>query len=101
MMRYISLFSGAMGLDLGIERAGFETGVCVEIDPAAVATIKLNRPKLPVFDRSILEVTGAELCTAANLNLGNVSLVVGGPPCQAFSVFGNRNGIHDSRGQLV
>lgn len=100
-MKYISLFSGAMGLDLGLEMAGFETGVCVENDKEAVRTIKHNRPNLPVFDCSIEDVTGGQLITAANLESSRVPLVAGGPPCQAFSVFGNRLGIEDARGQLV
>ena len=100
-MKFVSLFSGAMGLDLGLERAGFETAVCVEIDAAAVRTIKKNKPNLTVFDRSIAEVSGSELLDAAKLEKSDLALVAGGPPCQAFSVFGNRNGINDSRGQMV
>lgn len=49
----ISLFSGAMGLDLGMEQSGFETRVTVEIAKAAVATIKRNKPELPVIDSPI------------------------------------------------
>lgn len=100
-MKYISLFSGAMGLDLGLEMAGFETGVCVENDKEAVRTIKHNRPNLPVFDCSIEDVTGSQLKNAAKFGSSRVPLVAGGPPCQAFSVFGNRLGIEDARGQLI
>lgn len=90
-----------MGLDLGLEQAGFETAVCVEIDKEAVATIKFNKPDLPVIDRSITMVRGEELKKVGQIVDNEVSLVVGGPPCQAFSVFGNRLGIEDARGQLV
>jgi len=101
-MKVISLFSGAMGLDLGFERAGFETAACVEVDPAAVSTITLNRPKLKVFDTSIVDVTGRELLKGAGIKRGDEKpIVIGGPPCQAFSVFGNRKGVEDQRGQLV
>lgn len=99
-MKFVSLFSGAMGLDLGIEQAGFESAVCVENNSAAVETIKLNRPKLPVVSRSILEVSGHELRKLGKFR-GTIPLVIGGPPCQAFSVFGNRKGLEDSRGQLI
>lgn len=98
-MKYISLFSGAMGLDLGLERAGFKPAVCNEIDGEAVATIRANRPKLPVIDRSVADVTGSDLLEAAAIK--QARLIVGGPPCQAFSVFGKRKGIEDSRGKMV
>ncbi len=100
-MKYISLFSGAMGLDLGLEMAGFQTAVCVENDKEAVRTILHNKPNLPVFDCSIVDVTGKELKKSGKFGRSTVSLVAGGPPCQAFSVFGNRLGIEDARGQLV
>ena len=98
--RYISLFSGGMGLDLGLEMAGFSTAVCVENDPEAVQTIKLNRPELPVLG-DVVSVSGADLRAAGGFGDAEIALVVGGPPCQAFSVFGKRGGIEDLRGQLL
>ena len=98
-MKYVSLFSGAMGLDLGLERAGFETAVCNEIDAEAVETIRANRPHLPVICESISNITGKDLLAATGLK--KVRLIVGGPPCQAFSVFGKRKGLEDSRGKMV
>jgi DNA (cytosine-5)-methyltransferase 1 len=100
-MKFISLFSGAMGLDLGLEMAGFETAVCVENNKEAVRTIKHNRPNLPVFDCSIEDVTGSDLKRAGKFGNSRIPLVAGGPPCQSFSVFGNRLGIEDARGQLI
>lgn len=90
-----------MGLDLGLEMSGLETAVCVENNKEAVQTIRFNKPDLPVFDRSIVDVSGEELIKAGGFKEGKVPLIVGGPPCQAFSVFGNRLGIEDARGQLV
>lgn len=90
-----------MGLDLGLEQAGLESRVAVEIDTDAVRTIRVNRPKLPLVDRSIEATSGEELLRLSNLKKGEVPLVVGGPPCQAFSVIGKRRGLEDSRGQMV
>lgn len=98
---FISLFSGAMGLDLGLEEAGFECRVAVEFDSDAARTIKYNRPALPLVDRSIETTTGSELLKLAGMKYGEVPLVVGGPPCQAFSVIGKRRGLDDHRGQMV
>lgn len=98
---FVSLFSGAMGLDLGLESAGFESLVAVENDADAVRTMRRNRPELPVIDRSIVTTGASEILSLANLPLGEIPLVVGGPPCQAFSVFGKRNGLDDTRGQML
>ncbi len=100
-MKFISLFSGGMGLDLGLEMANFECAACVEINEDAVKTIRYNRPNITVFDKSITDVSGKDLLQAGNFKKNEVPLVVGGPPCQAFSVFGNRLGLEDARGQML
>lgn len=98
---YISLFSGAMGLDIGLERAGFNCVVSNEIDTLAVETIKLNSPALPVIADSVEQVTLKTLSKAAGFNVAGIDLLAGGPPCQAFSVFGQRRGLHDGRGRMI
>jgi DNA (cytosine-5)-methyltransferase 1 len=102
-MNYISLFSGGMGLDIGLESVGFNPILCIENNPQAVKTIRHNRKDLMVFDRSISDVTGKEIRDVIKnkTSEGKIDLVAGGPPCQAFSVFGNRLGIKDARGQLI
>lgn len=96
----ISLFSGALGLDLGLEQAGFEIRVAVEINPRAVATIRRNRPDVHVIARPIAEVTTEEILEAARLRPGEPAVVTGGPSCQAFSTAGQRRSIDDPRGNL-
>lgn len=96
----ISLFSGAMGLDLGIERAGFEIRVCVEMDKWAAETIRANT-NIPVINADINNVSTDQILNVANLQREDVTLVVGGPPCQAFSTAGRQRGLADFRGNVI
>jgi len=93
----ISLFSGAMGLDLGLEAAGFRTVVAVEINKFAVQTMQENKPDLPVIHRGIEDVSTNEILEKAGLKVGQATLVVGGPCCQSFSTAGKRQSISDER----
>jgi DNA (cytosine-5)-methyltransferase 1 len=97
---YISLFSGAMGFDLGLEEAGLRAAVCLEIDPHACDTIRHNRPHLPVIQQDITKVSTEEILKAAGLAKGEAFAVIGGPPCQSFSTGGLRQSIVDRRGSL-
>ncbi|MGI6665314.1 MAG: DNA cytosine methyltransferase [Christensenellaceae bacterium] len=109
----ISLFSGAGGFDLGIEAAGFTTKLCTDIDLHSCQTLELNRDKLKdnsdehflseakVVQKNIKEYTTKQMLADAGLEKGEVSLVYGGPPCQSFSVFGQRKGMDDPRGTLL
>lgn len=83
----ISLYSGAGGLDYGIEAAGFETRVVTDLDPDCCRTLRLNRP-WRVLEGSIIEIPSSRILSAAGLKKGEASLLVGGPPCQPFSKSG-------------
>ncbi len=85
--KIISLFTGAGGLDVGLEAAGFETAVAVENDADAVKTLRHNR-EWPVIDRDIHRVPTLEILENARLREGDADLLVGGPPCQPFSKSG-------------
>jgi DNA (cytosine-5)-methyltransferase 1 len=86
----ISLFTGAGGLDLGFEAAGFETRVAVEIDPEAVATLRRNRPSWRVVAQDIHSdaAKSEALLARAGLRTGDADVLIGGPPCQPFSKSG-------------
>lgn len=87
MLNAISLYTGAGGLDLGFEAAGFTTRVAVEMDDDCIATLRANRD-WPVIHRSIHDVSSAEILKAAGLDAGEVDVLIGGPPCQPFSKCG-------------
>ena len=100
-LKIISLFSGAGGLDIGFQAAGFETAVAVELDSSCCDTLRTNRPNMCVLNKSVTDVTGDELLRLAHLKKGEPALVIGGPPCQSFSLAGLRKGLDDDRGKLI
>jgi DNA (cytosine-5)-methyltransferase 1 len=97
---YLSFFSGALGLDLGLEHAGLQTLAANEFDPVACKTITLNRPKLRLYDFDIRRLNATLLCCDLGINRGELFAIVGGPPCQAFSTAGRRLGLNDERGNV-
>jgi DNA (cytosine-5)-methyltransferase 1 len=99
-LRALSFFSGAMGLDLGLERAGLHMRLACEKDKACRKTIAANRPDLPLLG-DIDEYSASNIREAAGLKIGDeIDLIVGGPPCQAFSTAGARRGFKDERGNV-
>lgn len=94
----ISLFSGAMGLDIGLSNAGLNIVIGQDFDPACVATMKANGHN--VLGGDIREISPNDLLEQTGLNPGEPFLICGGPPCQPFSTAGKRLGINDPRGSL-
>ena len=92
----LSLFSGAGGFDLGFRHAGFRPGLAVDLDPAAVATYRWNQPGTHVAQLDIAESNADELADLwTRINGGERPVgIIGGPPCQAFSV----SNVHQKRG---
>jgi len=94
----LSFFSGAMGCDIGLEKAGFEIILACEFDKTCKETIVLNKPELTVLN-DINAYTSEEIMQSVGKKLGDeIDLIIGGPPCQAFSTAGKRQGFNDTRG---
>lgn len=96
----LSFFSGAMGLDLGIEAAGFDIRLACEVDKYCRQTIAMNRPNTALLS-DINDYTASDVLSAAKLTENDkIDLIIGGPPCQAFSTAGKRKGFNDDRGNV-
>jgi DNA (cytosine-5)-methyltransferase 1 len=102
MMRpiVVDLFCGAGGMSLGFEQAGFDVVAAVEIDPVHAAVHKFNFPNCATLCRDISKISGNEIRKAAGIENRRVDVVVGGAPCQGFSLIGQR-ALDDPRNKLV
>jgi DNA (cytosine-5)-methyltransferase 1 len=96
----VDLFAGAGGMSLGFEQAGFEVVAAVEIDPVHCAAHKFNFPETAIIPRSVSELSGDDIRRAAGLEGKQIDCVFGGPPCQGFSMIGQRV-LEDPRNSLV
>ena len=108
---YVSLFTGAGGLDLGLEMAGWRTAYASDNDPFAVATLKANVGTKIVHGKKALQGTFIEqadvraldartILEKSGLARGNAHMLAGGPPCQSWSSAGHQLGFEDPRGSL-
>jgi DNA (cytosine-5)-methyltransferase 1 len=95
----IDLFAGVGGLSLGAARAGFTVALAVERDKHALAAHTKNFPKVNHSAADIRRLTGEKLLQAAGLEAGELDGLIGGPPCQGFSIIGHRR-VADSRNNL-
>ena len=85
----LSLFTGAGGLDLGLEQAGFDVILCVELASAARETIRVNRPSWRLAEPGDVCLLSPESALEqAGVKPGELTLLAGGPPCQPFSKSG-------------
>jgi DNA (cytosine-5)-methyltransferase 1 len=93
-MDAVSLFTGAGGMDVGTKNAGFNIVAASELDPYACATYREMHPDTTMIEGDI------DLCFNKILKFKGVDLVIGGPPCQGFSVAGKMDA-SDPRSKLV
>lgn len=96
----IDLFAGVGGMSLGFERAGFDVVAAVEIDPVHCAAHKFNFPQTAILPRSIIGLKASDIRIASGIGTRAVDCVLGGPPCQGFSLIGKR-ALGDPRNNLV
>lgn len=96
--RSISLFSGAMGLDLGLMAAGIQIEIGQDLDPACIQTMLANGQK--GLSGDIRAFSPEALLDLVGMQPGEPFLICGGPPCQPFSTAGKRLGMNDPRGSL-
>lgn len=96
----VDLFAGAGGLSLGFEFAGFRPRLATDFDPVAAATYQANFPGVPFIERGIADIPDSELLEGSGMPPGELDCLLGGPPCQAFSVYNHQRGFHDERSGL-
>ena len=96
----IDLFCGAGGLSEGFRQAGFQVLAGNDIDEAAAQTFRVSHPEAAFLEGPIKGITATHLLKAAGLARGELDCLVGGPPCQGFSVYNHQRGMHDERSML-
>lgn len=100
----VALFSGGGGLDLGFSASGFNIVYSSDIDSYSCKTLIQNQGKKSFISNHVVECEDIRNLTAKHIESQTkvkTDFVIGGPPCQSFSVFGKRKGLQDPRGNLV
>ncbi len=100
-IKALSFFSGAMGLDIGLEKEGIHPLLACENDPASRKTIFTNKGKDIGLIGDLNDYNPKHILEFAGLKKNEkIDVIVGGPPCQAFSTAGKRRGFTDLRGNV-
>jgi DNA (cytosine-5)-methyltransferase 1 len=99
-LNYIDLFSGAGGISLGFDNKGFRNVFSVDIEPSFCETYKFNFPKHNLIQKNICDLSEKEISQLAKKK--EIDVIIGGPPCQGFSIAGKigRKFIDDDRNRL-
>lgn len=105
MPKLISVYTGAGGLDLGLEAAGFDVEAAIELDPWACETVRANRD-WQLFSEDVNKLSSRKILKATRNRVGELDLLSGGPPCQPFSksaywVHGDTRGLDDPRADTL
>ena len=96
----IDLFAGAGGLSDGFRQAGFSILAANDFDKWCVETFKNTHPETTFLEGPIQDISAKDFLSASGLKRGELHCLVGGPPCQAFSVYNHQRGMHDERSGL-
>jgi DNA (cytosine-5)-methyltransferase 1 len=96
----IDLFAGAGGMSGGFRHAGFSLLAANDFDTQAAETFKLNHPETAFIDGPIQDISASDFLRVSGLQRGQLDVLIGGPPCQAFSVYNHQRGMHDERSGL-
>lgn len=96
----VDLFAGCGGLSLGFEQAGFDVAAAVEIDPIHASVHEFNFPYSSTICADVRDVTGKDIRNRSDIGTRDIDVVVGGAPCQGFSLIGKRS-FDDPRNLLV
>lgn len=96
----VDLFAGAGGLSDGFRKHGFTVAAANDFDDVSAATFRTSHPDTLFIEGPIEKITASRLLKEAGLKRGELDCLVGGPPCQAFSVYNHQRGMHDERSGL-
>jgi len=96
----IDLFCGAGGLSEGFRQAGYRVLAGNDFFDAAGETFGATHPEASFLPGPIQQYTADDFLEAAGLQSGELDVLVGGPPCQGFSVYNHQRGLHDERSSL-
>jgi len=100
MFKCVDLFSGAGGLSEGFRQNGFDILLANDFDSWCETTYKLNHPDTKFLSSPIENIKAGEILLELNIKPGELDCIIGGPPCQAFSVYNHQRGMHDERSGL-
>jgi DNA (cytosine-5)-methyltransferase 1 len=95
-LKVLDLFAGVGGFSSGFEQAGFTIAAAVELDTSIADSLQKNHKNTKVYNRNISNIEPSII----KKDIGNIDVIIGGPPCQGFSLRGKRKGLDDNRNFL-
>lgn len=100
LLTCIDIFAGAGGLSIGFREAGFQVLAANDFNEHAASTFRDSHPDTKFLDGPIERITAKDWLKSTGLEVGELDCLIGGPPCQAFSVYNHQRGMHDERSGL-